>query len=219
MFSIKRIADKKMVDEKFTYQIQNVVGTVKTDIEENMDLPRIAGKYPDVEYNPEKFPGLVMRNREPKATTLVFSNGKMVITGMKHSEEADEVVSKTIRRISKIGIKISNPRVTIQNIVASGDINCSIDLNLASVVMDNAMYEPEVFPGLIYRMAKPKTVFLLFSTGKIVCTGAKNKEMVAKACGNVYEDVRKYGVALEPGEEREFTDDDDFGEFGEEGFF
>ncbi len=219
MVEEKMVEEKIAEDEKFTYQIQNVVGTVKTDIKENMDLLRIAGKYPDVEYNPDKFPGLVMRNQEPKATTLVFSNGKMVITGMKHSDEADRVVSKVIARISKIGIEISNPKVTIQNIVASGDINCSIDLNLASVVMDNAMYEPEVFPGLIYRMAEPKTVFLLFSTGKIVCTGAKNKEMVAKACGNVYDDVRKYGVALEPGEEREFTDDDDFGEFGGEGFF
>ncbi|MHA1612656.1 MAG: TATA-box-binding protein [Promethearchaeota archaeon] len=207
----KKLEDKKLEDKKFTYVIQNVVGTVKTDLEENMDLLHIAKMYPDVEYNPEKFPGLVMRNREPKATTLVFSNGKMVITGMKHSDEAKLVASKVIGRVSKIGIKISNPVITIQNIVASGDINCSIDLNLASVVMENAMYEPEVFPGLIYRMKDPKTVFLLFSTGKIVCTGAKNKEMVAKACSNVYSDVREYGVAIEPGQEQIYEDEEDFG--------
>ena len=76
-----------------------------------------------------------------------------------------------IKRIKKAKIDVSNPIITIHNIVASGDLHTPIDLNMVAVVMDNAMYEPEVFPGLIYRMQDPKTVFLIFSTGRIVCTG------------------------------------------------
>jgi transcription initiation factor TFIID TATA-box-binding protein len=76
---------------------------------------------------------------------------------------------------------------------------------MAAVVMESAMYEPEVFPGLIYRMADPKTVFLIFSTGKIVCTGGKNEEMVAAAIRKLSEEVREYGVAK--GEGEEFDDD------------
>jgi len=95
--------------------------------------------------------------------------------------------------------------ITVQNIVASGDLHTAIDLNLAAVVMEYAMYEPEVFPGLIYRMQDPKTVFLLFSTGKIVCTGGKTEEMVAEAVQKLNKEVREYGVAK--GEGEDFGDD------------
>ncbi len=196
-------------DEKFTYKIENVVATVVVDIEEKMDLNVIARKYPDVEYNPERFPGLVMRIVEPKATILVFSTGKMVVTGMRHAAEAPTVVEDVIKRISKCKIKISNPRIIIQNIVASGDLKCSIDLNMAAVVMEYSMYEPEVFPGLIYRMQEPKTVFLIFSTGRIVCTGGKTKAIVAEAVEKLYHAVREYDVAREPGEETNFEDEEE----------
>ncbi|UYP44669.1 TATA-box-binding protein [Candidatus Lokiarchaeum ossiferum] len=195
-------------EEKFTYKIENVVATVVADIEEKMDLNVIARKYSDVEYNPERFPGLVMRIVEPKATILVFSTGKMVVTGMRRADEAETVVNDVIKRISDCKIKISNPVIIIQNIVASGDLKCSIDLNMAAVVMENSMYEPEVFPGLIFRMKEPKTVFLIFSTGKIVCTGGKTKEIVRDACEKLYYAVREYDVAREPGEEPVYEEEE-----------
>jgi transcription initiation factor TFIID TATA-box-binding protein len=193
----------------FTFKIENVVATVITEITEKMDLNIIARKFSDVEYNPERFPGLVMRIIEPKATILVFSTGKMVVTGMRDEAEAEPVVKEAVKRITKCGVKISNPRIIIQNIVASGDLKCSVDLNLAAVTMEYSMYEPEVFPGLIYRMQDPKTVFLIFSTGKIVCTGGKSKEIVAEAVKALYYLVREYGVALEPGEQAELNFDED----------
>lgn len=193
----------------FEYKIENVVATVSVDLDEKMDLNIIARKYTDVEYNPERFPGLVMRIQNPKATILVFSTGKMVVTGLRDASEAERVVNEVIKRIAKCKIKIGNPQIIIQNIVASGDLKCSIDLNLAAVVMEYSMYEPEVFPGLIYRMQDPKTVFLIFSTGRIVCTGGKTKEIVAQAVEKLYHAVREYGVAREPGEEEEFDDDEE----------
>ncbi len=183
------------------YKIENVVATVTLDIKEKIDLNIIARKYADCEYNPERFPGLVMRIAEPKATVLVFSTGKMVVTGMRKASEATAVVANVVKRIKGAKIEVSNPVITVQNIVASGDLHTNIDLNMAAVVMEYAMYEPEVFPGLIYRMQDPKTVFLIFSTGRIVCTGGKTKEIVAQAVKKLQHEVREYGVAKAEGEE------------------
>jgi len=193
--AIKEKEDKIEVEECLDYKIENVVATVVVEITEKIDLNIIARKHADVEYNPERFPGLVMRILKPKATILIFSTGKMVVTGMRKASEADRVVEKVLKNIRKAGIKVSNPEITIQNIVASGDLHTNIDLNMAAIVMEYAMYEPEVFPGLIYRMQEPKTVFLIFSTGRIVCTGAKKKEIVREAVKKLNKEVRDLGVA------------------------
>ncbi|MBY8979357.1 MAG: TATA-box-binding protein [Candidatus Lokiarchaeota archaeon] len=181
--------------EGLDYKIENVVATVVVEITEKIDLNIIARKHADVEYNPERFPGLVMRILKPKATILIFSTGKMVVTGLRKASEAGRVVEKVVKNIRKAGIKVSNPEITIQNIVASGDLHTNIDLNMAAIIMEYAMYEPEVFPGLIYRMKEPKTVFLIFSTGRIVCTGAKKKEIVREAVKKLNKEVRDLGVA------------------------
>ena len=186
------------------YKIENVVGTVVLEIKEKIDLNIIARKHEDVEYNPERFPGLVMRITDPKATFLIFSTGKMVVTGLRRADEAGPGVKKVVKRIKKAGIEVSNPKITIQNIVASGDLHTQIDLNMAAIIMEYAMYEPEVFPGLIYRMQEPKTVFLIFSTGRIVCTGAKNKEVVREAVLKLNREVRELGVARKDLAESEY---------------
>ncbi|GAH17463.1 unnamed protein product, partial [marine sediment metagenome] len=199
----EKVKDEKTHDEAsesekregLDYKIENVVATVVVEITEKIDLNIIARKHADVEYNPERFPGLVMRIEKPKATILIFSTGKMVVTGLRKASEAGKVVEKVVKNIKKAGIKVSNPEITIQNIVASGDLHTNIDLNMAAIVMEYAMYEPEVFPGLIYRMQEPKTVFLIFSTGRIVCTGAKKKEIVREAVKKLNIQVRELGVA------------------------
>ncbi|MHA1235076.1 MAG: TATA-box-binding protein, partial [Promethearchaeota archaeon] len=194
--------EEKSVDEAseadkaagLDYKIENVVATVVVEITEKIDLNIIARKHADVEYNPERFPGLVMRILKPKATILIFSTGKMVVTGLRKASEAGRVVEKVLKNLKKAGISVSNPEITIQNIVASGDLHTNIDLNMAAIIMEYAMYEPEVFPGLIYRMQEPKTVFLIFSTGRIVCTGAKKKEIVREAVKKLNKEVRELGV-------------------------
>jgi transcription initiation factor TFIID TATA-box-binding protein len=201
--SVEKTDDSNL---KIDYKIENVVATVIMEITEKIDLTKIARKFEDVEYNPERFPGLVMRITDPKATFLIFSTGKMVITGLRRADEASPGVKKVIRYIKKAGINVSNPEITIQNIVASGDLHTFIDLNTAAIVMENVMYEPEVFPGLIYRMQDPKTVFLLFSTGKVVCTGAKNKKFVKEAFLKINRVVRELGVAKKKEGNSEYQD-------------
>ncbi|TXT62080.1 MAG: TATA-box-binding protein [Promethearchaeota archaeon] len=198
--------EEKNNEEDLDYKIENVVATVTMEIQEKIDLTKIAAKYPQSEYNPERFPGLVMRVEKPRGTALIFSTGKMVVTGLRKASQADTVVEKIVKNITKVGIPIKNPQIIIQNIVASGDLHTHIDLNLAAVVMEYAMYEPEVFPGLIYRMQDPKSVFLLFSTGKIVCTGIKTEDVVANAVSKLNKEIRELGVAKSPGEMEDFQD-------------
>jgi len=164
------------------FRIENVVATASVSLEERLDLMYIKRKIVDTEYNPERFPGLVLKIKDPRATFLIFSTGKMVITGLRTEEMATKSVKKVFKKLKKIGVKLPDPEIIIQNIVASGDLHLSIDLNMAAIVMDNSMYEPEVFPGLIYRVLDPyRCVFLIFSTGRIVCTGTKSPSVVETA--------------------------------------
>jgi len=208
----KALEEEEKLDGKYEYEtdldykIENVVATVVVEITEKIDLNQIARRHADVEYNPERFPGLVMRIEKPRATILIFSTGKMVVTGLRQATEAERVVEKVVKNIRKAGIKVSNPEITIQNIVASGDLHTNIDLNMAAIVMEYAMYEPEVFPGLIYRMQDPKTVFLIFSTGRIVCTGAKRRDIVRDAVLKLNQQVRDLGVAKKDIGESEYQD-------------
>ncbi|KKN55852.1 hypothetical protein LCGC14_0577930 [marine sediment metagenome] len=200
------VKEEKNAENVLDYKIENVVATVVVEITEKIDLVQIARKHAEVEYNPERFPGLVMRIEKPRATILIFSTGKMVVTGLRKATEAPKVVEKVVKNIKKAGIKVTNPVITIQNIVASGDLHTNIDLNMAAIVMEYAMYEPEVFPGLIYRMQDPKTVFLIFSTGRIVCTGAKKKEIVREAVKKLNKEVRELGVAKEEMGDADYQD-------------
>ncbi len=166
---------------EISYKVVNIVATVITEIEEKIDLNQIIQKCTNVEYHPDRFPGLIMRLENPHATLLIFSSGKMVITGLRKTTDADLAAQQALEKMQNIGFKIKHPIVTIQNIVATSSLNMNVDLNVLTIMMDNVMYEPEVFPAAIYKMQDPKVVFLIFSSGKIVCLGAKVKETIDEA--------------------------------------
>ena len=163
------------------YKVVNVVATVINEIDGKIDLNQINQRISNVEYNPERFPGVIMRLENPHATLLIFSSGKMVITGLRKTTDANLAAQQAIEKMQNIGSKIKNPKITIQNIVATSSLNMNVDLNMLTIIMDNVMYEPEVFPAAIYKMQDPKVVFLIFSSGKIVCLGAKVKETIDEA--------------------------------------
>lgn len=174
-------------------KIQNVVAS--STLDQKIDLLAIMKNFRNVEYRPKQFPGLVFRLRRPKTATLIFSSGKMVCTGAKSEKVARNAVKKVVRELKNNGILILNkPKTVIQNMVASADLHHKIDLETAADLLDNVMYEPEQFPGLIYRMADPKTVLLLFASGKLVCTGGKSEEMVNESVNKVYELLDDYDL-------------------------
>ncbi|HUV54316.1 MAG TPA: TATA-box-binding protein, partial [Candidatus Krumholzibacteriaceae bacterium] len=166
------MTQKPIIDpEDLDISIVNVVAT--TSLDQKIDLLAIRKVFRNVEYRPKRFPGLVFRLKRPKTATLIFSTGKMVCTGAKSEKLARSAVRKVVRELKKQDIIIlKNPEIVVQNIVASANLHGKIDLETAADVLDNVMYEPEQFPGLIYRMRDPKTVLLLFTSGKLVCTGA-----------------------------------------------
>jgi len=173
--------------------IQNVVASASVNQEFNLE--DIMKNFMNTEYRPKRFPGLVFRLKRPKTATLIFSTGKMVCTGAKSEKLAIAAVHKVVKELKAGGIIVlGKPVITIQNIVASANLQNKVDLETAADLLDNVMYEPEQFPGLIYRMSDPKTVLLLFSSGKIVCTGGKSEKIVHNSVNNLYELLDDYDL-------------------------
>ncbi|MEK0330797.1 MAG: TATA-box-binding protein [Nitrosopumilus sp.] len=169
-----------MVITKPIIDIVNVVASATIDQE--LDLNDITKKFPDTEYHPEQFPGLVFRLKNPKTATLIFRTGKMVCTGSKSEALAVKAVNMVVAKLRKGGIKIKKDAVvTVQNIVSSINLGGKVHLEKAARSLPRSMYEPEQFPGLIHRMLDPKTVILVFASGKLVCTGAKTESDVYRS--------------------------------------
>jgi transcription initiation factor TFIID TATA-box-binding protein len=182
--------DKPGVVDDTTIRIVNIV--VSTSLEHDIPLEKMAAVLPNTEYNPEQFPGLVIRIKEPKTSALIFSSGKVVCTGARTLEKVDESIAKIIESLKKINIDIKiKPKIVVQNVVASGSIGMDLNLNKLAMKLDNTEYEPEQFPGLVFKLAEAKATFLLFSNGKIVCTGTKSKEQVFLAINKLIEVLKK----------------------------
>jgi len=173
--------------------LQNIVATVNLDC--RLDLKTIALHARNAEYNPKRFAAVIMRIRDPKTTALIFASGKMVVTGAKSEDDSKLASRKYARIIQKLGFNAKFTDFKIQNIVGSCDIKFPIRLEgLASRHHNFSSYEPELFPGLIYRMIRPKIVLLIFVSGKIVLTGAKVRQEIYDAFELIYpvlQDFRK----------------------------
>lgn len=185
---------------KWSYRIENIVATVILEHELDIDQMEIA--LPEFVYKPEQFPGIVFHIDKPRATALIFRSGKMVVTGTKSVTQLVEAVKRILKILSRHGIEIhGKPRVQIQNIVAGGDLHAYVNLERAVYHLEDCMYEPEQFPGLIYRMRDPRVVLLIFSSGKMVITGAKEEKEVERAVKQVAEKLWTTGCVVGPREE------------------
>ncbi|MBX8636244.1 MAG: TATA-box-binding protein [Thermoplasmata archaeon] len=176
-------------------KIENVVAS--TSLGEELDLQAIALALDGAEYEPEQFPGLIYRLKEPKTATLLFRSGKVVCTGAKSLEEVKLAISKVSKQIGKAGIIIKiEPKIEVQNIVASSDLGQEINLNAIAISLglEKVEYEPEQFPGLVYRLDSPKVVVLLFGSGKLVCTGARKPSDVGDAVQKIMEELQGAGL-------------------------
>tara|TARA_B110000438_G_scaffold255423_1_gene262223 strand:- start:541 stop:1101 length:561 start_codon:yes stop_codon:yes gene_type:complete len=171
-----------------TKPIVSVVNVVSSaSIEQEMNLMEIAKKFPETEYNPEQFPGLVFRLTNPKTAILIFRTGKMVCTGAKSEELSISAVNIVVQKLRKAKIKIKKDAIiSVQNIVSSISLGGKIQLEKAARTLPRSMYEPEQFPGLIHRMLDPKTVILVFASGKLVCVGAKKETEIYRSVNNLH---------------------------------
>ena len=174
-----------MPQKKPFVRVEN--GVASASVDQKMDHNDIKEKFPDTEYHPEQFQGLVFRLKTPRIETLIFRTGKMICTVAKSEEMAIKAVNTVVQKLRKGKIKIKNDAViTVQNIVAAINLGGKIHLEKAARTLPRSMYEPEQFPGLIHRMLDPKTVILLFASGKLVCTGAKKESDVYRSVHNLH---------------------------------
>src|SRR6266581_1587886 len=163
-------------------KIENVVAS--TSLGGELDLQAIALALGGAEYEPEQFPGLIYRLKEPKTATLLFRSGKVVCTGAKSLEHVKTAIDMVAKQIE------------VQNIVASSDLGTEINLNAIAISLglEKVEYEPEQFPGLVYRIDEPKVVVLLFGSGKLVCTGARKPSDVEQAVEKITEELKAAGL-------------------------
>ncbi len=175
--------------KKSSLKVQNIVATASLNVP--VSLTKLARSQSNTEYNPETFPGLVLRVKKPKSAVLVFSSGNLVCTGTKSIGQVKEVINSVIKQLRKINVRVKDkPKINVQNIVASGTINLMLNLNLLALELENTEYEPEQFPGLVYKLAEPTATFLLFTNGKLVCTGTKNKKQLEDSMKQLVKNVK-----------------------------
>ena len=180
---------------KKSIKIENVV--VSTTAEEKLDLERVVVILGKAEYNKKRFPGIVYRAESPKVAVLIFGSGKMVCTGARSAEDARVGLSNVFEKLQEGGmgsIKYSDTKT--HNIVATANLGRALNLNSVSIGLglENVEYEPEQFPGLVYRIREQRVVVLMFSSGKLVITGAKRPEDTDAAMEKIVEELDGLGM-------------------------
>ena len=164
-----------------TTKIQNIVLSVTYEDTE-FNLEKLARSLDGTVYNPKRFPGVVYKSEHPRASFLIFASGKMNCVGARSLSDANQAIGKLTRKLREAHIKVkTEPKVKVQNIVASVNFGRKFDLESISRSFENTEYEPEVFPGLVFRLENPKAVLLLFVSGKGVCAGVKSLIDVKRA--------------------------------------
>ncbi len=180
----------KEVSKKTSLKVQNIVATTSLNV--SVPLTKLARSNSNTEYNPETFPGLVLRIKKPKSAVLVFSSGNLVCTGTKSINQVRQVIDSVIKQLRKINVRVKEkPKIKVQNIVASGNIDMMLNLNILALELENTEYEPEQFPGLVYKLNEPTATFLLFTNGKLVCTGTKNRQQLEESMKQLIKNVKE----------------------------
>ncbi len=181
---------------KISLKVQNIVAT--TSLGKPVSISKLARTQSNTEYNPERFPGLILSVKKPKSKVLVFSSGNLVCTGTKSIGQVKQVIEQVIKQLRRINVRITEkPKINVQNIVASGSIDMNLNLNTLALELKNTEYEPEQFPGLVYKLDEPTTTFLLFSNGKLVCTGTKNKAQLEDSMKQLIKNIKEVRKRIE----------------------
>ena len=165
--------------KKPDFEITNMVASASLGLE--LDLYSLAQKIKEIEYEPEQFPGAILKFKDPKASLLLFKNGKVVCVGCKKRTMIEKTIDKTIKLLKPYAKKITRtkkPKIEITNIVASASLGIEIDLYRLAYKVKDVEYEPEQFPGAILKFKDPKASLLLFKNGKVICAGAKNENEI-----------------------------------------
>ncbi len=203
------------------YAIVNLVAS--GGLNANLDLYNLAMSIPNIEYEPEQFPGAILKMKEPKVSMLLFKNGKIICSGASAQSQIDVAIKKANKMINEIqpSVKILKTiEYEVVNLVATGNLHQNLDLFATAMQLENVEYEPEQFPGAILRMDNPKLTMLLFKNGKVICAGAKNEKEMIRGLETADDLVRGMKSGATPRKKKTMEsddgeDDDDFDEMDE----
>lgn len=176
-------------------QVENVVAS--SDIGQELDLETLSEDLGATDYDPDNFPGLVYRMHDPKAAAFIFRSGKVVCTGAKSVDDVTTALGYVFDELRELGVDVaSSPDIEIQNIVSSGDLDHTLNLNAIAIGLglEHIEYEPEQFPGLVYRLDDPDVVALLFGSGKLVITGGKQLDDAEEALMKIEDQLNDLGL-------------------------
>jgi len=186
---------KNMIKQKVEINIENVVAT--TSLNQNINIKRTIRNF-SAKYNPDKFPGAVIRLVNPRSVILIFKSGSIVCTGTKSEKMAEKAIQEFVSELNRT-TKLENAtfqEIKIENIVASCNLKNRIHLEQAARILPRSLYEPEQFPGIIHRTCHPKTVLLLFASGRLVCTGAKSTQEVNSSVNAIHMELEQMGLIV-----------------------
>ena len=192
MAKVKK-SDVIKVNKNIDFVITNIVASANLGIE--LDLFTLTEKIKGIEYEPEQFPGAILKFKDPKASLLLFKNGKIVCVGCKTRGLIEKTVNKTKKMLMPYASKIithKKPDINITNIVASADLHMNLDLYKISYKMNDVEYEPEQFPGAILKFKDPKASLLLFKNGRVICAGARDEKDIKTVLKKVRKILENY---------------------------
>jgi transcription initiation factor TFIID TATA-box-binding protein len=176
------------------YHIVNLVASA--NLNATLDLYNLAVSIPNIEYEPEQFPGAILKLQEPKVSMLLFKNGKIICSGASSEKGIEQGIIKASKLIHEIQSSVKVLRkveYTVVNLVATASLDQTLDLFQIALQLDNVEYEPEQFPGAILRLDEPKLTLLLFKNGKLICAGAKKEEWLRKGLRKASEIISAIG--------------------------
>ncbi len=183
-----------MAKVKWDKKLENLV--VSVSIDTRINLEQFSKKAKDIEYDPDHFPGAIFRIKEPRVSALIFSSGKINCTGARHWDEIPVIVDILKKKFKEGGVVPKTMDDKVQNLVVSANLGYEVNIDVAATELDNVEYEPEQFPGLIFRVKDPKCVVLVFTSGKINVVGAKLWEHIDMAIAQVDIAMREVGAIM-----------------------
>jgi transcription initiation factor TFIID TATA-box-binding protein len=175
--------------------VENIVAFA--EISDSLDIELLAEKLPDASFDPDEFAGLTVKSKKPRVAILILPSGKIVSTGAKYMGDVEDTIKKIVNEVKKAGINVKkNYKIQIDNIIASTKLNKEINLRSIAngLILKNVDYEPEQFPGLIYRLNNLGAMLLLFSSGKLICIGTKKLDDATSAVNILKEELSASGV-------------------------
>ncbi len=182
---------------RFKIKVVNMVANANLYCND-LELMDLAIALEDSTYEPEQFPALIYKPEDVekfKPSFLIFKSGKIIIAAAKSKEDVYLAVDHVIKKLEDLGIKMRRkPDVKINNVVASADLGSKIDVDMTALMLPNVEYEPEVFPGLVWKLPNLNATFLMFNSGKIICAGLRETNKLEEAITQLHENLKEAGV-------------------------